>query len=163
MKRRNFIKNTALIGASTAAATATLSAPALAQSKKKWIAVSAFGKAGLLGQALDGFANSVGQMSGGRLTIDTYHAGELVAPFEAIDAVQSGTAQMGYGAPYSDELIKAIGERATTVIPELAQKSADATELYNNLVTFRKTMVQWSGYSEGNFMNKCIAASFQTI
>ena len=35
MKRRNFIKNTALIGASTAAATATLSAPALAQSKKK--------------------------------------------------------------------------------------------------------------------------------
>jgi TRAP-type mannitol/chloroaromatic compound transport system substrate-binding protein len=66
-------------------------------------------------------------------------------------------------APYSDELIKAIGERATTVIPELAQKSADATELYNNLVTFRKTMVQWSGYSEGNFMNKRIAASFQTI
>ncbi|MDC0970475.1 TRAP transporter substrate-binding protein [Alphaproteobacteria bacterium] len=367
MERRNFIKNTALIGATTAAATTALSSPALAQSKKKWIAVSAFGKAGLLGQALDGFANSVGEMSGGRLTIETYHAGELVAPFEAIDAVQSGTAQMGYGAPYywtgksdsisfvacmpfglnvqeqnawcyygggidladktaynplglkflpmgntgnqmggwyrkevntvtdlqglkfrmpglggeilktfgtnvinlpgsevlaaltsgaidgtewigpaadlgsglykvcknyyypgwhepatildsfydlkewealdddlkmivkqaaantnlmvlsrfqaanntalqtlinehdvnlapySDELIKAIGERATTVIPELAQKSADATELYNNLVTFRKTMVQWSGYSEGNFMNKRIAASFQTI
>ena len=66
-------------------------------------------------------------------------------------------------APYSDELISAIGERATSVIPELASKDSNATELYNNLVTFRKTMVEWSGYSEGNFMNKRTSANFSTI
>ena len=44
MERRNFIKNTALIGATTAAATTALSSPALAQSKKKWIAVSALSR-----------------------------------------------------------------------------------------------------------------------
>ena len=66
-------------------------------------------------------------------------------------------------APYSDELISAIGERATTVIPEIASKDANAKELYNNLVSFRKTMVEWSGYSEGNFMNKRISANFSTV
>ena len=34
------------------------------------------------------------------MSIKVYHAGELVKPFEAIDAVQAGTAQMGFGAPY---------------------------------------------------------------
>ena len=66
-------------------------------------------------------------------------------------------------APYSDELIQAIGERAATVIPELAQKSSDATELYNSLVSFRETMVEWSQISEGNFMSKRVSASFKTI
>jgi len=367
MERRKFIKNSALAGASAVAGTTALSSPALSQGKKQWIAVSAFGKASLLGQALDSFSEAVGTMSGGRLTIQNYHAGELVAPFEAMDAVQSGTAQMGYGAPYywtgksdsitfvacmpfglnvqeqnawcyygggidladktaynplglkflpmgntgnqmggwyrkevntvadlkglkfrmpglggeilktfgtnvinlpgsevlaaltsgaidgtewigpvadlgsglykvcnnyyypgwhepatildsfydlkewealdddlkvivnhaaantnlmvlsrfqaannvalqtlinehnvnlapySDELIQAIGERAATVIPELAQKSSDATELYNSLVSFRETMVEWSQISEGNFMSKRISASFKTI
>jgi TRAP-type mannitol/chloroaromatic compound transport system substrate-binding protein len=365
MDRRSFLKNSTL--ASGAIATAGIAAPAVAQSKKQWIAVSAFGKAGLLGQALESFASSVGTLTGGSLTIDVYHAGELVAPFEALDAVQAGTAQMGFGAPYywagksdsisfvacmpfglnaqeqnawcyygggieladktaynplglkflpmgntgnqmggwynkevttvadlqglkfrmpglggeilktfgvnvinlpgsevlaaltsgaidgtewigpaadlgsglykvcknyyypgwhepatildsffdqreyeglsedlrtaveyaaaqtnlmvlsrfqaannsalqklinehsvnlapySDELISAIGERATSVIPELASKDSNATELYNNLVTFRKTMVEWSGYSEGNFMNKRTSANFSTI
>ena len=100
MERRKFIKNTALASASAVAATSALSSPAISQGKKQWIAVSAFGKASLLGQALDSFSAAVDVMSGGRLTIQNYHAGELVAPFEAMDAVQSGTAQMGYGAPY---------------------------------------------------------------
>ena len=99
MDRRKFIKKaatTAVVGA----AASTISAPALSAGKKQWIAVSAFGKAGLLGQALEEFAKFVGAASQGRLTIKPYHAGELVKPFEALDAVQSGTAQMGYGAPY---------------------------------------------------------------
>jgi len=103
MKRREFIRRGGASVAATAAAVATAaasSAPALAQGRKQWIAVSAFGKAGLLGQALAEFSRFVKTASEGRLTIKVYHAGELVKPFEAIDAVQSGTAQMGFGAPY---------------------------------------------------------------
>ena len=74
--------------------------PPLPKVKKQWIAVSAFGKAGLLGQALNEFAKFVKSASDGRLSIKVYHAGELVKPFEAIDAVQGGSAQMGFGAPY---------------------------------------------------------------
>ncbi len=98
MDRRNFIKKTAM--ATGAVAATTLAAPAVVSAKTQWIAVSAFGKAGLLGQALGEFAKFVGTASGGRLTIKVYHAGELVKPLEAMDAVLSGTAQMGYGAPY---------------------------------------------------------------
>ena len=41
--------------------------------------------------------------------------------------------------------------------------SAPATEVYNSLVTFRKTMVEWSGISEGRFMQARRVAEFQTI
>ena len=97
MKRRDFIKKG---GAAAIATGAVLSTPALAKGKKQWIVVSAFGKAGLLGQALEEFASFVTTASEGRLSLKVYHGGELVKPFEAMDAVQSGTAQMGYGAPY---------------------------------------------------------------
>ncbi len=99
MDRRDFLTKAGTTAIAGAAAT-TLAAPAIAAGKKQWIAVSAFGKAGLLGQALEEFTKFVGTASQGRLTIKAYHAGELVKPFEAVDAVQSGTAQMGYGAPY---------------------------------------------------------------
>ncbi|MCP4934140.1 MAG: TRAP transporter substrate-binding protein [bacterium] len=100
MKRREFIKKSAFGAVGGAAAATTLSTPALSKGKKQWIAVSAFGKAGLLGQALNEFAKFVKSASDARLSIKIYHAGELVKPFEAVDAVQSGTAQMGFGAPY---------------------------------------------------------------
>ncbi len=103
MERRDFLTKGSLGVAAAAATTAVgshLASPAIAAGKKKWIAVSAFGKAGLLGQAFEEFAKFVASASEGRLTIKVYHAGELVKPFEAIDAVQTGTAQMGFGAPY---------------------------------------------------------------
>lgn len=115
LERREFIKKAA-VGSAAAGAVAlgacsgskdstssndkTVSAPSVSRGKKQWTAVSAFGKAGLLGRALDRFANFVGVASEGRLTIKTFHAGELVKGLEAMDAVQSGTAQMGFGAPY---------------------------------------------------------------
>ncbi|MCF4099555.1 TRAP transporter substrate-binding protein [Maritalea mediterranea] len=99
MKRREFFKK-AGVSAVGAAGAATLATPALSQGNMEWIAVSAFGKAGLLGAALDKFAEDVATMSDGKLSIKTYHAGELVGGLEALDAVQSGTAQMGFGAPY---------------------------------------------------------------
>ncbi len=97
MKRREFLATAAMGGAVGAS---TLAKPALAQGRKQWIAVSAFGKAGLLGQALERFAAFVGQATGGSLTIQVFHDGELVPAFEAMDAVQSGAAQMGMGASY---------------------------------------------------------------
>ena len=100
MKRRQFLKDATIAGGATVVAASSFPAPALSQSRKKWNVVSAFGKAGLLGQALDEFAKFVNTASDGKLTIKPYHAGELVKPFEAMDAVQSGAAQMGYGAPY---------------------------------------------------------------
>ncbi|MFL2739746.1 MAG: TRAP transporter substrate-binding protein [Proteobacteria bacterium] len=100
MNRRKFIKGAAFAGGATAVAASTFPAPAISAGKKKWNVVSAFGKAGLLGQALEEFAKFVTTASEGKLTIKAYHAGELVKPFEAMDAVQSGAAQMGYGAPY---------------------------------------------------------------
>ena len=53
-------------GAVGLSAAGTLSTPALAKGKRKWICVSAFGKAGLLGQALAEFAKYVDTASDGR-------------------------------------------------------------------------------------------------
>ena len=53
-----------------------------------------------LGSAPENFANRVAAMSGGRLTIKVFGAGQLVPAFEVFDAVSQGTAQMGHGASY---------------------------------------------------------------
>lgn len=116
LERRDFIKKAALgtaalggmaaLGVSSQSGSgdknsaATDAAPTISKGRKQWTAVSAFGKAGLLGRGFDRFAKFVGEASGGRLTIKTYHAGELVKGLETMDAVLSGTAQMGFGAPY---------------------------------------------------------------
>ena len=42
----------------------------------------------------------VGTMSGGRLTIKVFGAGELVPPFESMDAVMGDVADVGHGTPY---------------------------------------------------------------
>ena len=65
----------------------------------EWIACSAFGKAGLLGKAIERFAGYINSHSD-KLNIKVYHAGELVPGLESLDAVRSGAAQMAYGAPY---------------------------------------------------------------
>jgi TRAP-type mannitol/chloroaromatic compound transport system substrate-binding protein len=99
MKRREFIKGAAVAGAAAAAST-VISAPALSQGRKEWIVASSFGKAGILGRHLDAFADFVTAATGGELSMKVFHAGELVGAFENFDAVESGTAQMGLGAPY---------------------------------------------------------------
>jgi len=53
-----------------------------------------------LGMAPERFAQSVNEMSGGRLTVKVYGAGELVPGFEVFDAVSQGTAQMGHSGSY---------------------------------------------------------------
>lgn len=53
-----------------------------------------------LGSAPENFAKKVEAMSGGRLQVKVFGAGQLVPAFEVFDAVSQGTAQMGHGASY---------------------------------------------------------------
>ena len=58
IKRREFITKIGVAGA-TGFAASTISAPAIASGHQEWILVSAFGKAGLLGQAIQAFADNI--------------------------------------------------------------------------------------------------------
>ncbi|MBL4622761.1 MAG: TRAP transporter substrate-binding protein [Immundisolibacteraceae bacterium] len=53
-----------------------------------------------LGTSANELASAIEVMSGGRLTIKVYGAGELVGPFETFDAVSRGTAEMGHSGAY---------------------------------------------------------------
>ncbi|WP_100658149.1 TRAP transporter substrate-binding protein [Alteromonas flava] len=53
-----------------------------------------------LGRGPETFARYVEEMSGGRLKVRVYGAGELVPGFEVFDAVAQGTAQMGHAGAY---------------------------------------------------------------
>ncbi len=101
MKRREFIKGAAVAGAATAAATSTLSTPAIAQGVKELKLVTTWPKnfPGL-GTGAERFAKRINDMSGGSLTVKVFAAGELVPPFESFDAVSNGTADMYHGAEY---------------------------------------------------------------
>ncbi|MBI3372577.1 MAG: TRAP transporter substrate-binding protein [Betaproteobacteria bacterium] len=47
------------------------------------------------GQAMDFFAKRAGELSGGKITIQVYHAGKLYTEDKSIQAVLDGTAEMG--------------------------------------------------------------------
>ena len=53
-----------------------------------------------LGTAPENFAKLVNRMSGGRLTVKVFAAGEIVPALEVFSAVSNGTAEMGHGAAY---------------------------------------------------------------
>lgn len=116
MERRGFIKNaavTALLGGSVAACdkaeqstqevstSAPEPAPATGSETMEWKMVTTWPKnfPGL-GTGANHLAKLIGEMSGGRLTVKVYGAGELVPAFEIFDAVSQGTAEMGHGAAY---------------------------------------------------------------
>lgn len=84
-------------GQSESTATAALSAG----KRYRWKMVTTWPKnfPGL-GTGANRLAESIGKMSGGRLTVKVYGAGELVPAFGIFDAVSRGTAQMGHGAAY---------------------------------------------------------------
>ena len=100
--RRKLLSHTALGGVGTAAvAASSLAGPAIAQDRREWRLVTTWPKnfPGL-GTGANLLAEMITQMSDGRLTVTTYGAGEIVPAFEAMDAVSSGTVEMGHGAPY---------------------------------------------------------------
>ena len=53
-----------------------------------------------LGLAAENFSILASKMSGGRLQIKVYGAGQLVPALETFDAVSQGTAEMGHGSAY---------------------------------------------------------------
>jgi len=53
-----------------------------------------------LGTGANNLARLIGEMSGGRLQVKVYGAGELVPAMEVFGAVMQGTAEMGHGAAY---------------------------------------------------------------
>jgi TRAP-type mannitol/chloroaromatic compound transport system substrate-binding protein len=53
-----------------------------------------------LGTGANYLAQTISEMSGGRLVVKVYGANELVPAFEVFDAVQRGTAEMGHGGAY---------------------------------------------------------------
>ncbi len=53
-----------------------------------------------LGEGAEYLSRLINEMSGGRLKIRVFGAGELVPALQVFDAVSSGSAQMGHGAAY---------------------------------------------------------------
>ncbi|MCL4768040.1 MAG: TRAP transporter substrate-binding protein [Hyphomicrobiaceae bacterium] len=97
MKRRAFLK----AAAGSAAVAAIVAKPAIAQGLRKWRMVTTWPKnLPGLGTGAQYFADQVTKCSGGRLTVQLFAAGEIVPAFESIDAVKSGTVEMGHGCPY---------------------------------------------------------------
>ena len=54
----------------------------------------------VIGTGAEYFAKLITEISGGRLQVKVYAAGELIPAFECFDAVSQGAVQMGHGAAY---------------------------------------------------------------
>lgn len=100
MKRREFFKSAGSAAVGVAAAT-TLAAPVIAQGAQQWRMVTTWPKnfPGL-GVGAQRLADNIGALSGGRLTVQLFAAGEMVPPLGALDAVIDGSAEMSHGAAY---------------------------------------------------------------
>ncbi len=101
MLRRKFLKGAALAGAGAVATSTAFPAPALSQGKIEWRMVTTWPKnfPGL-GVGAERLAKRINDMSGGRLTVKVFAAGELVPALQALDAVIEGSAEMSHGAAY---------------------------------------------------------------
>ncbi|MDO5529596.1 MAG: TRAP transporter substrate-binding protein [Paracoccus sp. (in: a-proteobacteria)] len=95
MKRRSFIAAAALGGAAS-----TLAAPAIAQDVKRWRMVSAWPRnlpgPGIAAQML---ADRINALSGGRIEVELFAAGEIVPGPGVFDAVAEGTAELFHAVP----------------------------------------------------------------
>ena len=97
MKRRDFFKYF-----SSAAVLSAL--PSLSKAKKpefNWKMVTTWPKnfPGL-GTGAQFLADKIQELSGGRIKVTVYGAGELVPAFEIFDAVSNGVAELGHGSAY---------------------------------------------------------------
>ncbi len=100
MKRRHFLHGAAAAGA-TGVAVSSFPAPAISQGRMEWRMVTTWPKnfPGL-GTGAELLAKLITEGTGGRLSVKVYGGGEIVPAFESMDAVASGTVEMGHGAPY---------------------------------------------------------------
>ena len=102
LERRSFVSKTVTAGAGAAA----LAFPMVANAQQtfNWKMTSAYGKGSPFymdgpGSATD-LAKRINDMSGGRLKIQVFGAGELIPAFEGFDAVRAGTVEMNHANSY---------------------------------------------------------------
>lgn len=98
MQRRDFFKRAG--GASLVLGASTFGTKtAQAGTEYKWKMVTAWPKnfPGM-GTGANRLAELIGELSGGRIRVKVYGAGELVPAFEVFDAVAQGTAEMGHSS-----------------------------------------------------------------
>ena len=107
----------ALIAGGAAAAASSFPAPAISQGLREWRMVTSWPK-GLpgLGTGAERLGQRITEMSGGRLTVKVFSAGELVPALGCFDAVADGTAQLGHDASYY-HLGKSYGTAFFTAFP----------------------------------------------
>jgi len=103
MKRRSFLKAGA-VGATAAAATIAAPAVVRAQERFQWRMTNAYPPGAPFYSTGPGspedFAKRVDAMSGGRLKIQHFGAGELIPALEGFDAVRSGTVELNAANAY---------------------------------------------------------------
>ena len=99
LKRRMFLTGVAAAG--TAAAASSFPAPAISQGRMQWRLITTWPKnfPGL-GTGANLLADFITRGSEGRLSVKVFGSKEIVPAFESMDAVSSGTVEMGHGAPY---------------------------------------------------------------
>ena len=99
MKRRDVLKTG--VAAALGTAGAVVSAPAIAKSRIEINMVSTWPRdfPGL-GTGAQRFAKNLEEISGGRMKVNYFAAGERVKAFDSLDEVSSGNAQMYHGADY---------------------------------------------------------------
>lgn len=131
MDRRAFIAGTGVAAAGVAAAGLATGRPALAQNLS-WRMANLYPRGASFGVAYAAFADHVGAMSGGRLTIENLYDGEGVAATEVLSAARTGLVEMG--APY---MALHAGELPAGVV-ELGLPGAP-TQLYELLALFHET------------------------
>jgi TRAP-type mannitol/chloroaromatic compound transport system substrate-binding protein len=98
MERRLFVRGAGLAGVLAAG-----TAPAIvhAQTTIRWRIASSFPKSlDTLFGVCDVFAKHMSDLSGGKFTITTHAAGELMPAFGVLDGVGNGTVEMANTAPY---------------------------------------------------------------
>ena len=98
MKRRQFLT---AIGAG--AATAAIAKPAIAQSmpELKWRCTTSWPKSlDVPFSASETIAKYVGEATDHKFQIQPFAGGEIVPPFQVVDAVGNGTVEMGHTAAY---------------------------------------------------------------
>lgn len=95
--RRTFLAS----AAACAGAAAAFAAPALATGKRELKMIMTWPKKTPgVGVNAERFADALTALTDGRLTVTLYGAGDVVPPFESLDAVSSGTADLCHSTPY---------------------------------------------------------------
>lgn len=103
MRKAGSIDRRSILAGLVTGGAATLATPAIVKADEtiKWKMAMSWPRQ-VPGVGVNGvrFAERVNAMSGGRLSIKVFGAGELVPPLEVFDAVSSGAADCGHATPY---------------------------------------------------------------